>query len=493
MEEPKLIETRDEYTYEELDGNIEKCLTVIIEKLKKGQMSVMIGAGFSKNANPAYPSWPQLMISAYQELYPEKYEMHATKIRENIEKRYGLEIDQDKEQQGKIIEEIQEKLKQVISNAITNPSDFAQKYIDMKGRREDLDIYIEDALMPIENSETNSLELHKKLLSLNWNDIITTNWDTLLERANSNGYYEVVKSAKKLRVRNRRRIIKINGSLRSGEEKRQRKYSFDDSFNYLYVITEDDFNNYHIEHPDFSNFMKVKMLQDAFCLIGFSGNDPNFRYWIKELKRAMTKGGNTEEPNPIFFIDTSFKQPDEATLQYYKNNYIVRINLNDTITYIEGKYNKINIFRNIDNYFFPKKLNEKFLTLFKYITQNTKRNETTPIIASTEYNDILKAIAYKDINISTDINDSTTTINTLPIFYFNNLYYSDYIITYMRNALSNSDTWTEKEYRAVHNLCVSNYYTISNIYEPSILEKIIENYKKNMLTEKKVSFFCSKS
>ncbi|EPF46338.1 hypothetical protein HMPREF1222_01857 [Treponema vincentii F0403] len=54
-----------EYTYEKLDGNIEKCLTVIIEKLKKGQMSAMIGAGFSKNANTTYPNWAELWNSQY--------------------------------------------------------------------------------------------------------------------------------------------------------------------------------------------------------------------------------------------------------------------------------------------------------------------------------------------------------------------------------------------------------------------------------------------
>ena len=52
MEEPRLIDTKHEFSYEKLDGNITNCLTAIIEKLKKGQMSIMIGAGFSKNANP---------------------------------------------------------------------------------------------------------------------------------------------------------------------------------------------------------------------------------------------------------------------------------------------------------------------------------------------------------------------------------------------------------------------------------------------------------
>ena len=57
-----------EFTYKKLDGNIENCLNAIIIKLKTGQISAMIGAGFSKNANPEYPNWPQLMINAYKEL-----------------------------------------------------------------------------------------------------------------------------------------------------------------------------------------------------------------------------------------------------------------------------------------------------------------------------------------------------------------------------------------------------------------------------------------
>ena len=92
MEDQKLIDTIHEFTYEKLDGNITNCLTAIIEKLKNGQMSAMIGAGFSKNANSAYPDWSQLMVDAYKELYPEKYESHEAKIREEIIKKDFLRL-----------------------------------------------------------------------------------------------------------------------------------------------------------------------------------------------------------------------------------------------------------------------------------------------------------------------------------------------------------------------------------------------------------------
>ena len=187
MEEIKFESEKDEFTYKELDGNIEKCLAYIIEKLKDGQMSVMIGAGFSKNANPKYPTWAELLVSAYCEIHSKCEKTLTERKKENIKK----EINK-------------------------NPSRVAQEYINMKGKREDLDIYIEDILTPIGCDKEINLTLHKILLSLNWNDVITTNWDGLLEDAEGiNSRYEIIKSAKDLKIKNHKRIIKINGSLRS--------------------------------------------------------------------------------------------------------------------------------------------------------------------------------------------------------------------------------------------------------------------------------------
>jgi len=179
--------------YDKLDGNISQCLNYIIKKLKKGQMSVLVGAGFSKNSNEYYPDWAQLLFSAYRQI--------KTTSRQDLS-------EEDKNDIRK------------------NPSKIAQEYIDFKGRREDLDIYIEKCLDRIEKSKSTKLDLHEKLLCLNWNDVITTNWDRLLETANERQQqYELVTVAKKLKIRNRKRIIKINGSLRTTEEQKKRRYS----------------------------------------------------------------------------------------------------------------------------------------------------------------------------------------------------------------------------------------------------------------------------
>ena len=461
MEEVKLRKT--EFKYDELEGNIERCLVTIVEKLKAGQMSVMVGAGFSKNANPLYPSWYELLVRAYRKIYCK--DKKKTKKTENTEK----------------IKKLKEEIKK-------NPSKVAQDYVDMKGRREDLDICIENIFLNIDDKKSN-LTLHEKLLSLNWNDIITTNWDTLLEDANNNEDYAVVKTAKDLKIRNCKRIIKINGSLRKSKEEKK-TYSFDYCFDYLYVITEKDFNNYHIDHQYFSNFMKVKVLQDSFCLIGFSGNDPNFKYWVKELKRTMTRGGNTKEPNPIFLIDVSSNPPDKATLQYkatsqyYKNNYIIRLDLDDVVVYLND--NKTSIINEVKSYSVPKKNNDKLLVLFNYLSDHTNQTEIIPT-SDYEYDKLLSNLSYPFSDHSS--NFYMRKYNALPYFYFNNLYYSNDIIRNIKLVLNKIDSWAEHEYLLLYNFCINNYYSISNIYKSDVLEKIIDNYKKELLPKNKALFF----
>lgn len=193
------------FSFDELYGNLDNCITCIIEKLKKGNICAFVGAGFSCNANKSYPDWSTLLIDAYRE-------MHTSKSKSNS----------------------------AIKNVIRNEREtkVAQQYVEFKGHREAIDTYIESKLTPIDCSPKNSLIIHKKLLDLNWADVITTNWDTLLEQAAS-GEYEVVKTAKQLKVDNHKRIIKVNGSLRSKDDIDAGEYWFDGNFDHLYIITED--------------------------------------------------------------------------------------------------------------------------------------------------------------------------------------------------------------------------------------------------------------
>lgn len=442
------------FSFDELYDNLENCLACIIEKLKKGNICAFVGAGFSYNANKSYPDWPTLLIDAYKE-------MHASKRKSNS----------------------------VIKNAIRNDREtkVAQQYVDFKGHREAIDTYIESKLNPIDNTLTNNLIVHKKLLDLNWADVITTNWDTLLEQA-SYGEYEEVKTAKELKKNNHKRIIKINGSLRSQDEIDAGKYEFDGTFDHLYIITENDFLSYEQKHNDFSNFMKVEFLENSFCLFGFSGNDPNFRYWVKNLKSLMTKGGKTEEPNPIFMITTK-ETIDEATKLFYRNNYIIPVFIDDIIQKIRSRMPVITLKRgtafikNINNYPIPL----KFDIFFDYLKEMTKENEG--ILAPREHKvDSLSSIVDRKTEVLTE--SQMKAYIKLDLFDMSNLKHTDYFVEIIRNYVYTQEIFPQVFYEFLSCWLTSNYYSLSLLFNQNTVTKLVEQYKKEFLSKKEIpSFF----
>jgi SIR2-like domain len=109
--------------------------------------------------------------------------------------------------------------------------------------------------------------LHRLLVDLPWADILTTNYDTLLERAADEGYgrrYSVVRTAAELPVLVRPRIVKLHGSFPSTRP---------------FVFGEEDFRTYPQRFAAFVNLARQTVLENVLCLIGFSGDDPNFLAW----------------------------------------------------------------------------------------------------------------------------------------------------------------------------------------------------------------------
>lgn len=109
--------------------------------------------------------------------------------------------------------------------------------------------------------------LHKKFLELPWRDVLTTNWDTLLERTKPqtpDRIYSCVRTVQDIPHQARPRIVKLHGSLPSHKP---------------FIFTEDDYRTYPILFAPFVNLAQQVMLEHDLCLIGFSGNDPNFLAW----------------------------------------------------------------------------------------------------------------------------------------------------------------------------------------------------------------------
>lgn len=109
--------------------------------------------------------------------------------------------------------------------------------------------------------------LHKDLLELPWSEVLTTNWDTLLERASRKVHqpvYSVVNRQEDLSSARAPRIVKLHGTIGITDE---------------LVFSQEDFRKFPQHNAAFVNFARQVFIENELCLLGFSGDDPNFLQW----------------------------------------------------------------------------------------------------------------------------------------------------------------------------------------------------------------------
>src|SRR5699024_2043635 len=118
-------------------------------------------------------------------------------------------------------------------------------------------------------------EVHKDLLRLPWADVYTTNYDTLLERTLPYIFernYRVIYEPKDIPNSVAPRIVKLHGSFPA---------------NRPFIFTKEDYNKYEDQFGPFVNMVQQSIMETTFLLIGFSGNDPNFREWMKWVRENL--------------------------------------------------------------------------------------------------------------------------------------------------------------------------------------------------------------
>ena len=197
----------------------------------------MVGSGYSKNAiklrhdaeDP--PIWRNIAERIYRELYPEQATQDL-----DIEGVRGISAD--------------------------NALKLAQEYETAFGRT-DLHRLLGQL---VRDRDFEPGEFHFRLLRLPWRDVFTTNWDTLLERASEKieRSYHIVQNMKQLPLVSQPRIIQLHGALPS---------------HFPLIFTEEDYRTYPTQYAPFVNTVQQAMMETVFCLIGFSGDDPNFLSW----------------------------------------------------------------------------------------------------------------------------------------------------------------------------------------------------------------------
>ena len=206
-----------------MPDSIRPLLDEVAERVWSGQASVMIGAGFSKNSYNGFPDWNELGDVFYEKVHREKPDnkskyLNVLKLADEVKAAFGRPA-------------LNKLLREAIPDLQYEPS-----------------------------------SLHVQLLDLPWTDVFTTNYDTLLERAcNSviSRKYNVVVNPKDLVYSEKPRIIKLHGDFQSEK----------------LIITEDDYRLYPRNFAVFVNTVRQALLESTLCLIGFSGDDPNFLQW----------------------------------------------------------------------------------------------------------------------------------------------------------------------------------------------------------------------
>ncbi|MGO9109878.1 MAG: SIR2 family NAD-dependent protein deacylase [Thermoguttaceae bacterium] len=230
-------------TQRNYDHDVEQIRTA----LHSGRASVMVGTGFSFNAQKRYssargfPSWSDLTESLVEHLYPS-----------------------DKKARSRALKN---------AGATSGALRLAQEFEAAFGRT----VLLNHLREVLPDREHEPGPLHKDLLNLPWADVFTTNYDTLLERAARplrERRYQIVRCLSDLPLKRTPRIVKLHGTLPELKD---------------CILTEEDYRNYPERFGPFVAEVQVAMVESHLCLVGFSGDDPNFLAWSGWVRDRMGK------------------------------------------------------------------------------------------------------------------------------------------------------------------------------------------------------------
>lgn len=236
--------------YNELSENLNPSLRMKLDTIRmhlhEGRASCMVGAGFSKNAEmddtTRMKEWFELADDFYEMLYGKKPSPHDIKYKSVL--RLASQVEASKGRGA---------LESLLQSSLPDERVYP-------GR------------------------LHIDLMKLPWSDVFTTNYDTLLEKAfiEADRYYHKVTNKETLLYAPHPRLVKLHGSFPDIRP---------------LIITEEDYRTYPQRFPEFVNTVRQSLIENVLCLVGFSGDDPNFLSWIGWLRDVM--GAQT---SPVYQI-----------------------------------------------------------------------------------------------------------------------------------------------------------------------------------------------
>lgn len=257
-------------------------------------------------------------------------------------------------------------------------------------------------------------------------------------------------------------IYKLHGTVRKYDTEKHRyigDIGFDSDSHVQYIITQDDYDTYAEKHEPFVDLMRISLLKDSFCIIGFSCDDPNFLLWINWVKDVYERvKKQNEERGTKYYINVDDKNLPDDKLLLLESHYIKILNLADL--YSDAKTPKerlIEFFRDIlycgyETNIFDKVWNET------NILQSSNKN--------LKYNDKDIELAWKESNVN-------------PLYFMDNafIYSRDAILNYFSGIIKKglvNDTLAKLFYLAVTRSCLPYYEFLHNKERENFL-KLIKN------------------
>lgn len=235
-----------------------------------------------------------------------KIEQHYKEIEDDYHKKNELESKFEKltnqESNFKNVEK---------DNQIIKYTEETEDYKEIKRDLETIEYSIKGNRNLIEQSEKELIKVQKEL-------------DKCLK---------VVVHSSELGIKRNKNLIKLHGTLR----KKNTKYGFDNDNRNHYVISKEDYESYPQKHEAFTQLMRISLLQESYCLIGFSGDDPNFLEWVKWVRDVLEKRELEDKTNKIYLINLGKNDLSKEKELFFENHRIFSINLDndEVVSFLE--------------------------------------------------------------------------------------------------------------------------------------------------------------
>lgn len=257
----------------DMDNNIDSIKDTVNEYMQQNKIAVFVGAGVSTLSN--YPSWSKLILSMAKQIgYPISL----------MDKKGNPKLSSD------------EYLK------------IPQMFFENKGERE----YIKTVRKQLHIIKEPN-EIHKMIMNLNPNHILTTNYDTLIEQAANRAgrSFSVINSDDKVATAPTRNfILKLHGDFEINN----------------FVLKEQDYLNYEENFKLIDNLMKSIISTHLVIFVGYGLGDYNIKLilnWVKQVQKD-----SFIEP---VFIYTDDHELSDMELTYYQGEHLKVIDANKLV------------------------------------------------------------------------------------------------------------------------------------------------------------------